>query len=199
MKKLFTMTLTLSILGALAVPTLAQDKNLVPSADEAKTQEVRINGVRLDEADLRRIEQKYHFRIPTGDYWYDKVSGAWGRQGGPTIGFTVAGVKIGGPLRADASNGHTGVFVNGRQLHTQDVIGLQQLGIPVRRGRWWVLANGDFGSEGNPFPLGNLVRMARRSQRGSAYSRRTAGGYIGSDGDTFYFFDPQSGSSVMGH
>src|SRR6266540_1234336 len=69
-------------------------------------------------------------RNPVGNsrpvYWYDAMSGAWGYQGGPTAGFTLPGIRLGGMLRADASNGNTGVFINGRELHFQDVIGLRQ-------------------------------------------------------------------------
>ena len=39
--------------------------------------------------------------------------------------------------------------------------------------------------------------MQRLRCRGRAYQRSTAGGYIGSDGDTSYFFDPKTGASVM--
>jgi hypothetical protein len=40
-------------------------------------------------------------------------------------------------------------------------------------------------------------RVCRLFQFSRAYQRATAGGYIGSDGTTSYFFDPKTGSSVM--
>jgi hypothetical protein len=58
-----------------------------------------------------------------------KPCGAWGIQGGPTLGFLQAGLAIGGALQSNALNGDTGVFINGRQLHRLDVVSLQQLGL----------------------------------------------------------------------
>ncbi|MBI1747893.1 MAG: hypothetical protein HYR55_15095 [Acidobacteria bacterium] len=132
-------------------------------AASAKARSVFINQIRLSEDKLRGLEQRYQFRIPDGSYWYDKVSGAWGIQGGPTQGFTLPGLSIGGPLRADASNGHTGVFVNGRQLHRQDVLALQRLG-PVLPGRYWLDAQGYGGYEGGP-AIFNLLQLANATGR----------------------------------
>ena len=156
---------------------------------------LRVNGVVIEAERVRRFEQESRMQLPRGDFWYDKVSGAWGIDGGPTLGFTLPGMDLGGPLKADASRGNTGVFINGRQLHMQDVMGLQSLGVPVQQGRWWVDYQGNFGIEGSPMAIGNLFQFSRG--RGGAYQRATAGGYIGSDGSTSYFFDPKTGSSVM--
>jgi hypothetical protein len=156
---------------------------------------LRVNGVVIEPERVSRFEQENGMQIPPGDFWYDKVSGAWGITGGPTIGFTTPGMDLGGPLKANASNGNTGVFINGRQLHLQDVLGLQSLGVPVQQGRWWVDHLGNFGIEGSTIQIGNLFQFSRG--QGGAYQRSTAGGYIGGDGTTSYFFDPKTGSSVM--
>ena len=147
---------------------------------------VRINGAKVEGSELEKLEKRFHFLIPPGSYWYDKRSGAWGMQGGPTLGIAQAGIVVGAPMQRDASNGNSGVIVNGRDLHRLDVIGLQQAGIQVLRGKWWVNSNGDFGSEGNPFPMGNLISIARQSQPsgrpyGSVYSG-AAGGGVAFDG-----------------
>ena len=176
--------------------TSAQVSRIIPNtvvADAASA--LRVNGVVNEPERVSRFEQENGMQIPPGDYWYDKVSGAWGVTGGPTIGFTTPGMDLGGPLKANASNGNTGVFINGRQLHIQDVLGLQSLGVPVQQGHWWVDYLGNFGIEGSTIPIGNLFQFSRG--RGGAYQRSTAGGYIGSDGSTSYFFDPKTGSSVM--
>lgn len=127
----------------------------------AQTDESNVvfNKTRLSEAFLSAFEKKYGVRIPDGDYWYDAKAGAWGLEGGPTLGFTRAGLKLGGPLRADASNGNTSVFINGRELHYYDVLSLQQLVGLVLPGRYWVDSNGYFGYEGG-WALGNLVQIA---------------------------------------
>jgi hypothetical protein len=106
-------------------------------------------------------------KVNPGRYWYDQATGAFGVEGGPTLGFVSAGLDLPGPLLADASGGGrgmlTGVFINGRELHPQDVAGLVASLGGVLPGRYWVDAQGNFGNEGGPW-LGNLWAMAR--QRG---------------------------------
>jgi hypothetical protein len=106
-------------------------------------------------------------RVNPGRYWYDRANGAFGMEGGPTLGFVAAGLDLPGPLHADASGGGhgalTGVFINGRELHPQDVAGLIAVLGGVMPGRYWVDAQGGFGNEGGPW-LGNLRALAQ--QRG---------------------------------
>ena len=134
-----------------------------PPATPVATRSVVINGVRLDDRTVQQIEQAYRVRVVDGDYWYDPATGAWGQRGGPAAGLILAGLRIGGPLRADASGGGTGVFVNGRELHPIDVQRLQQIGQgPVPLGRYWMDASGNYGYEGGP-ALGNLWALASQT------------------------------------
>jgi hypothetical protein len=163
--------------------TAALTLRLTPAAAAGGV--VRINDVVVSQPVLEAYAQRFGTRIPPGNYWYDQISGAWGIMGGPTLGCTLPGLSLGGPLKAQASHGDTGVFINGRQLHRLDVAGLQQLGVSVQRGRWWVLANGSFGQEGSPMVLGNLLaysRAASGTQYESVYSS-VAGGSVTSFGD----------------
>jgi hypothetical protein len=168
--------------------------------NQARSEPVIVNGETLGARELDRFAAQCGMRIPPGKFWYDRTSGAWGLEGGATAGFTRAGLDLGGPLRADASGGgsgaFTGVFINGREIHPLDVMGLSRLG-QVWPGRYWVDAYGNFGFEGAP-ALGNFVALAQQARAGSSsYLKRTQAGYIGGDGDTSYFFDPQSGASVI--
>jgi hypothetical protein len=131
-----------------------------PTAREERS--VIINNVRLSEEEVRTLESQYRVRILNGNYWYDRISGAWGYQGGPVTGVIAPFLDLGGPLQANASNGNTGVFVNGRELHILDVRALQQLG-PVYPGRYWINAQGYYGFEGGP-ALGNLRAAANTTQ-----------------------------------
>jgi hypothetical protein len=111
---------------------------------------VFINGVPLDDAAERMLQGAYGIPVPAGRYWYDAVAGIWGFEGGPAIGQIQAGLRLGGGrLRADASGGNTGVFVNGRQLHADDLAALQRC-MPLRAGRYWMGPNGVGGREGAP-------------------------------------------------
>ncbi len=115
---------------------------------------VVINGQRLSDQTVEAMEATFRVKVMDGQYWYDRMNGSWGVQGGPAAGFIMAGLDLGGPLRADASNGDTGVFINGRQLHRIDVARLSLIG-PVFPGRCWMDAFGNIGLEGQP-AFGNI-------------------------------------------
>lgn len=154
--------------GALAPSALA--------AQTAATRAVFINRNRLPGDTLQMLEALFQVRVPDGRYWYDAMSGGWGQEGGPTIGFTVAGLPIGGALPANISGGKTGVFVNGRELPAQDLAGLQQLVGPIAPGHYWLDGEGYAGSEGGP-PVANLRALASQlSRMGSGVNERYGGG-----------------------
>src|SRR5687768_12489179 len=46
----------------------------------ASRRQVIFNGVPLRDEQINFLEQKYRTQIPDGSYWYDKMSGALGRQ-----------------------------------------------------------------------------------------------------------------------
>jgi hypothetical protein len=184
--------------GAGYDPTGYPDTEAHPGAHRATG--VVVNDVGLEPATLHWLATHHRLQIPPGHYWYDPTSGAFGYQGGPTVGFLYPGLELGGALRADASGGDTGVFINGRELHSIDLAALQQLvGQPIARGHYWLDAQGNAGVVGAPAQV-NLVQLARQrgatGQNGHIY--RGVGGNMGSDGDCFYYNDPSSGSSVMG-
>jgi len=141
-----------------------------PPAKKASAQrKVRFNDRLLGPAELETLErlERRIGRLDDGAYWYDPRTGASGRWGGPTLAFLPPGLTLGGPVPANASGGGqgmlTGVFVNGRELHPLDVVGLQQLIGQVWPGRWWVDAQGNYGLENGP-ALGNLALLARAHQ-----------------------------------
>jgi hypothetical protein len=155
---------------------------------------VRINRVELDGPTVQALAQG-GIQIAQGDYWYDPFSGLFGLMGGPGLGFTMPGLEVGGPLPADASGGGTNVFVNGRELHQMDVAALMALG-PIYPGRYWLRYDGYYGLEGG-MPLGNLIMLAQQASGGAGSNRSGPFGHLGSDGQSSYFFDPNSGCSVI--
>jgi hypothetical protein len=146
-----------------------------PAASTAPvSRSVIVNAEPLRDDQIQMLEEMYRTTVRDGRYWYDRATGSWGFEGGPTINFIAPGLDLGGQLREDASNGTTGVFINGRQLHLQDVLGLQQLTGIVIPGRWWVDAAGNIGLEGGPM-LGNLLLAARARQgAGGAWQRHSS-------------------------
>jgi hypothetical protein len=149
---------TLCLLGRAVV--------LIAHFGGASAAEVIVNREPLDVASKQRLEQMYRVEVRPGRYWYDRMSGAWGVEGGPMLGQIAPGLSLGGPLRQDASSGRTGVVVNGRELHPQDVQALQRCVPVVQPGRYWIAANGVGGRDGEPptFDLAALCAAAQRSR-----------------------------------
>ena len=140
---------------------------------------VIVNGMALSREQVNALLAA-GLQVQAGRYWYDRVSGAWGFAGGPTMGFLLPGLALGGPLAADASNGTTGVVINGRVLPPQDLLALQTLTGPLQPGRYFIDGNGNAGYEGGP-PLINLRLAAAEAAGGSWQSGITgaSGGYDG--------------------
>ena len=136
----------------------------VPASD------VVVNDVPMDAATRQALESTYQVQILPGRYWYDPTSGAWGLQGGPAAGQILPGLRLGGPLHANASGGGTGVFINGRELHPIDVANLQRCVPTVMRGRYWVAASGVGGIEGGP-PAFNLAALCGSNAPGGSSMR----------------------------
>lgn len=174
------------------------------SGASALAQDVYVNGQVVSADEIRALQELMGVPeaapIPAGRYWYDPASGLWGMEGGPTVGQIFPGLELGGELRADASGGGTMVFINGRELHPQEVMYLQQLFGVVYPGRYWLDWQGNGGYEGGP-AIFNLVIAAQAAGGGGSggyggYTRRTPFGSIGGDGNCSYYLDP-SGASVM--
>lgn len=163
-----------------------------PEPQPAGSRRAVVNDEVLPEGTVRALERQYGMRIENGEYWYDRISGAWGLRGGPAAGFILPGLTLGGPLRADASSGNTGVFVNGRELHALDVLALQRIVPVVLPGRYWVDAQGNGGYEGGP-PLFNLFALAHsaRGAQGGPWSHTSkyTGGTVGGDGEGFLYYN----------
>jgi hypothetical protein len=158
---------------------------LPPPALGESGRQVLVNGERLSDRELLALEQGYGIRIEDADYWYDRISGAWGLSGGPAAGVIMPGLELGGPLAADPSAGNTGVFINGRELHPVDVAGLRNLFGVVYPGRWYLLANGNLGPEGGP-PIANLYQALQARGGGSSWRSPTTGSSGGASGGSGY-------------
>src|SRR5262249_39097475 len=83
---------------------------------------VFINGAYQFEETLQQLERQGGFQLPPGRYWYDRLSGLAGQEGQGAAAVLPAGLDLGGPLAPDASNGASGVFLNGRELTTVEVV-----------------------------------------------------------------------------
>lgn len=148
----------------------------IASAHAAETgKEIVVNSVALTAETVKALQTIYPVPIQPGRYWYDPISGAWGQEGGPIAGQMMPGLRLGGPLRADASQGTSGVYINGRQLTLGEKAYIEQsCRTPVQPARYWVNAYGIGGFEGGP-PSFNLAACAGAGgqSRGGGSSTRT--------------------------
>lgn len=183
----------------LALASMAMSVAFAPTA-HAQSPGIAVNGVALHATTIATLENAYQTRLAPGRYWYDSYSGLWGLEQGPVQGQIAPGLQLGGTLSPRASVGDragiTGVFVNGRELHPQEVDSLRRLYGHVQSGRYWLDARGIGGYEGGP-PQFDLRERAIAQRQRSGYGRRGSGGSIGSDGECAYYNDPSSGASVL--
>lgn len=157
--------------GGTATTAAAASRNL-PVRPETS---IIVNGAVLSEETVQQLQQIYPVAIPAGRYWYDAISGAYGREGEPVAGQMVPGLTLGGPLSSNASLGTSGVFINGRQITAGEKSYLEQLcQTPVAPARYWVMSTGVGGYEGQPaaFNLAQCPGVARQGG-GSGSSTRT--------------------------
>ncbi|WP_019614235.1 hypothetical protein [Psychromonas ossibalaenae] len=186
--------------GAYASPDSSSEQGAaVPKSD---TGAVYINRKKLSPDKRNALESAYQTRIQSGRYWYDNICGAWGVEGGPTTGFILAGLDLPGPMPADISQGGTGIFINGREIHPMDQRGLQQLFGVTYKGYYWLDAQGNLGPIGG-YAIVNIVNAIQAAQQqqpsgsvthgyGSSYGSR---GTLSSGG--MYSGRTASGKSVF--
>jgi hypothetical protein len=136
------------------------------------SENVIINASTLSDSQIAEFEEIYGVKPQPGNYWYDKWSGLYGAMGYPSYGFMFAGHEF-GTLVQNASNGDTGVIINGRELPQSEwAIWSQILGYWIVPGSYWFDHNGNAGYEGIPVVIVNFFLAAQQN----AYMGNQGGG-----------------------
>jgi hypothetical protein len=189
------LTLILAEVDAFGQPVLATAQTLafvrdVGSAqsagpDDGAAAALVINGQPVSAEQQAQLEAVYGIAPRPGDYWYDTRSGLYGAVGYQAFGFMYPGHALGTLDRA-ASNGTTGILVNGRELPESEwLIWSYMLGTPILPGAYWLDEQGNAGYEGSAIPLVNLYVAAQQN----AYSGQ------GGSGDNFWSTRFSAGNS----
>ena len=171
-----------------------------PGQGQGMIGSISINGKVLNQDQIAGIERTYGVSPKPGNYWYDATSGLYGVMGYAAYGFMRTGHDY-GTLPADASQGTTGIFINGRELPAQEwTVWSYIVGTRIERGRYWLDGKGNAGYEGSVVPLVNLAAAAQQNgytgKGGSGdnfWSTRFSAGNYNSDNTQGYVSVPGYG------
>lgn len=96
-------------------------------------------------------------KLRPGRFWYDKVSGFWGKVGEKPSQIITSQLTVGYQIRQDASNGNTKVLINSREITKPELQMLKIAGIHCEGNpHFWVTADGSYQHEGMNYVMGKL-------------------------------------------
>ncbi|RLN28666.1 extra-large guanine nucleotide-binding protein 1-like [Panicum miliaceum] len=129
------------------------------AANQLRAEDVYVNGSMLSPEELVVLQgcPCPPSRLRSGFYWYDKVSGFWGKEGHKPHCIISANLNVGGSLDQKASNGNTGILINGREITKSELQMLKLAGVQCAgKPHFWVNADGTYQEEGQKTVKGEI-------------------------------------------
>ncbi|TVU49338.1 hypothetical protein EJB05_00646, partial [Eragrostis curvula] len=128
-------------------------------ANQLRADDVYVNGLSLLSEELVILQgcPCPPPRLRPGFYWYDKVSGFWGKEGHKPHCIISPNLNIKGFLHQKASNGNTGILINGREITKSELQMLKLAGVQCAgKPHFWVNADGTYQEEGQKTVKGKI-------------------------------------------
>ncbi|KAG7976116.1 hypothetical protein I3843_06G132600 [Carya illinoinensis] len=112
---------------------------------------VYVNGEPLCQEELVQLQNCKNppRNIRPGCFWYDKVSGLWGKEGKKPSQIISSQLNVGGLIKQNASNGNTNILINSREITKEELWMLKAAGVSCEGSpHFWVSDDGTYQEEG---------------------------------------------------
>ncbi|TMW94781.1 hypothetical protein EJD97_009797 [Solanum chilense] len=120
---------------------------------------VSVNGKRLSLRELFDLQSCAYppKKLRPGKYWYDKVSGLWGKEGHKPCQIISPQLAVGDTIKKDASKGNTNIVINNREITQLELYMLKLAGINCEGNVcFWLSADGSCQEEGMNNVVGKI-------------------------------------------